>query len=102
MVLLPPADDVVFGLWRAEAIVAGPRIRRVVFYLDGKAQLTRAAAPWTAELRLPNIPEESVVRVEGLDGEGKVVAADELLLNEPQGEARVKLVAPPRGRKGTG
>ncbi|HEX9799502.1 MAG TPA: VWA domain-containing protein [Thermoanaerobaculia bacterium] len=102
IVLLPPVDDVVFGLWRAEAIVAGPRIRRVVFYLDGKAQLTRAAAPWTAELRLPNIPEESVVRVEGLDGEGKVVAADELLLNEPQGEARVKLLAPPRGRKVTG
>jgi Ca-activated chloride channel homolog len=102
IVLLPPVDDVLFGLWRAEAIVAGERIRRVVFYLDGKAQLTRAAPPWSAELRLPNIPEESVVRVEGLDAEGRVVAADEMLLNEPQGEARVKLLAPPRGRQVTG
>jgi Ca-activated chloride channel family protein len=102
VVLLPPVDDVVFGLWRAEAIVAGERIRRVVFYLDGKAQLTRAAPPWTAELRLPNIPEESVVRVEGLDAQGEVVAADEILLNEPQGEPRVRLLAPPRGRPVTG
>lgn len=102
VVLLPPVDDVVFGLWRAEAIVAGERIRRVVFYLDGKAQLTRAAPPWTAELRLPNLPEESVVRVEGLDADGQVIAADEILLNEPQGEPRVKLLAPPRGRPATG
>lgn len=102
VVLLPPVDDVVFGLWRAEAIVAGERIRRVVFYLDGKAQLTRAAPPWTAELRLPTIPEESVVRVEALDAEGRVVAADEILLNEPQGEPRVKLLAPARGRKVSG
>lgn len=100
--LLPPVDDVLFGLWRAEAIVAGERIRRVVFYLDGKVQLTRASPPWTAELRLPNIPEESIVRVEGLDAEGKIVAADEILLNEPQGEARVKLLSPPRGRKAAG
>lgn len=102
VVLLPPIDDVVFGLWRAEAIVAGERIRRVVFYLDGKAQLTRAAPPWTAELRLPNIPEESVVRVEGLGADGEVVAADEILLNEPQGEARIKFLAPPRGRPASG
>jgi len=102
VVLLPPVDDVVFGLWRAEAIVAGERIRRVVFYLDGKAQLTRAAPPWTAELRLPNVPEESVVRIEGLDAAGEIVAADEILLNEPQGEPRVKLLAPPRGRAVSG
>lgn len=102
VLLLPPVDDVLFGLWRAEAIVAGERIRRVVFYLDGKAQLTRASPPWTAELRLPNIPTESVVRVEALDAEGTVLAADEILLNEPQGEPRVKLLAPPRGRTVSG
>jgi Ca-activated chloride channel family protein len=99
LVLLPPADDVVFGLWRAEAIVAGDRIRKVTFYVDGKPSLTRTAAPWSAELRLPNIPQETVVRAEGLGADGQVVAADEVLLNEPQGEARVKLLAPPRGRR---
>jgi len=102
LVLLPPVDDVVFGLWRAEAIVAGDRIRKVVFYLDGKPQLTRTAAPWSAELRLPSVPQETIVRAEGQDADGKVIAADEVLLNEPQGEPRVKLLAPPRGRKVSG
>ena len=102
IVLLPPLDDVVLGLWRAEAIAAGERIRKVVFLLDGKPQLTRTAPPWTAELRLPTIPDETIVRVEALDADGKVLAADEILLNEPQGEARVKLLAPPRGKPVTG
>jgi len=102
ILLLPPVDDVVFGLWRAEAIVAGERIKKVVFLLDGKPQLTRGSPPWSAELRLPNVPEETIVRVEGLDDAGDVLAADEILLNEPQNEPRVKLLAPPRGRNVSG
>jgi VWFA-related protein len=102
VVLLPPLDDVVFGLWRAEAIVAGDRVRRVVFMIDGKPQMTRSAPPWSAELRLPNIPDETIVRVEALSAEGEIVAADELLLNEPRGEPRVRLLAPPRGRPAIG
>ncbi len=100
LVLLPPVDDVVFGLWRADAIVAGDRIRKVVFYVDGKPQLPARRRPGAPKLRLPNIPKETVVRAEGLDAEGKVVASDEVLLNEPQGEARVKLLAPQRGAQG--
>jgi Ca-activated chloride channel family protein len=102
LVLLPPTSDVVFGLYRADAIVVGDRIRKVVFYLDGKPQFTRSAPPWSAELRLPNIPREALVRAEGQDESGAVVAADEVLLNEPQGEARVRLLEPPRGRKLSG
>jgi Ca-activated chloride channel family protein len=102
VLLLPPVDDVVFGLWRAEAIVAGDNVAKVVFLLDGKAQLARTQPPWTAELRLASTPKEAIVRVEALDKEGKVVAADEVLLNEPQGEARVKLLAPARGQRVSG
>ena len=102
IVLLPPSADVVFGLFRADAIVVGERIRKVVFYLDGKPQFTRTGPPWSAELRMPNIPRESLVRAEGQDESGAVVAADEILLNEPQGEARVRLLEPPRGKKVTG
>jgi VWFA-related protein len=102
VLLLPPPDDVVFGLFRAEAIVAGERIRKVVFSLDDKAQLTRSSPPWSAELRLPTIPREVVVRVDGLDGSGEVVASDEILLNEPQGEPRVRLLEPARGERVSG
>lgn len=102
LILLPPGADVVFGLFRAEALVAGSRIRKVQFFVDGRAQLTRGAPPWSAELRLPNIPTETVIRAEGYDEKGGLVAADEILLNEPQGEPRVKLLAPPRGRHPVG
>lgn len=99
VVLMPPADDVVFGLYRAEAIVAGDRIAKLVFLVDGKPQLTRSQPPWTAEVRLAPTPKETVVRVEALDQEGAVVASDEILLNEPQGEPKITLLAPPRGKR---
>jgi len=102
IVLLPPVDDVVIGLWRAEAIVLGDGIDRVDFLVDGKTQLSRRSAPWSAELRLPVVPEETIVRVEGRDAMGEVVAADELLLNEPRGEPGVRILAPPRGREVSG
>jgi VWFA-related protein len=99
LVLLPPLSDVVFGLWRAEAIVVGEKIRRVAFFLNGARQLERGAAPWSAEIRLPNLPTELVVRAEGLDEKGNVIAADEVVLNEPQGEPGVRLLSPPRGKR---
>ena len=102
LVLMPPLSDVVFGLWRAEAIVVGERIRKVAFYVNGVRQLVRTNPPWTAELRLPNLPNELVVRAEGLDDKDAVVVADETVLNEPQGEARVRLLSPQRGKRVVG
>ena len=58
--------------------------------------------PWNAELRLPTIPTETIVRAEGYDEKGAIVAADEILLNEPQGEPRVRLLSPARGKRATG
>lgn len=99
LVLMPPLSDVIFGLWRAEAIVAGERVKKVAFYVNGSRQLLRSSPPWTAELRLPNLPNELVVRAEGLDEKDQVVVADEVVLNEPQGEAKVRLLQPPRGKR---
>lgn len=102
LLLLPPTSDVVFGLWRAEVLVVGEKIQKVAFYVDGQRSLVRASPPWSAELRLPNLPSEIVVRAEGLDEQGTVVAADEVLLNEPQGAASVRLLAPGRGQRVSG
>lgn len=99
LVLIPPPQEIVFGLQRFEAIVVGDRIRKVKFVLDGKLQVTRSQPPWGAELRLPALPQELVVRVEGIDESGNLVAADELLLNQLRGEPRVKLLEPKRGAK---
>jgi VWFA-related protein len=97
LVLAPPEEEVVIGLFRAQAVVSGERIQKVVFLLDGAAQLTRSKPPFTAEIRLPNLPTESVVRAEGYDAQGVLVAADELVLNQPRGALRVRILEPKRG-----
>lgn len=98
LILVPPSDDVVFGLWRAEALVTGPRIEKVTFSLDGSAQLTRRRPPFTAELRLATYPTEQVVKAEGFDESGELVASDEIIINQPRGELRVRILDPPRGK----
>jgi VWFA-related protein len=102
IVLVPPVADVVFGLWRAEALVTGSRIERVKFFLDGKQIMSRKGPPFSAELRLSEIPEEHVVRVEGYDAARQMVGADEVVLNQPRGELRVRIIEPARGTRGTG
>lgn len=98
LVLIPPAEEVVFGLWRAEALVTGERIEKVVFLLDDEKQLSRRRPPFTAELRLETYPVEQTVRAEGYDAEGELVASDEVVLNQPRGELRVRILEPARGK----
>jgi VWFA-related protein len=97
VLLLPPTTDVVFGNWRAEAVVTGLRIQRVAFSVDGKVQLTRRSPPYTVDLGLPIEPQVTVVRAEGFDSAGELVAADELVLNQPRGELALSIVEPARG-----
>ena len=99
LILMPPPADVVLGLWRAEALVAGDRIKKVVFLVDGAAQLTRAAPPFTAEVRLARFPTEQTVRAEGFDEKGELVAADEVVLNQPRGALGIWIVDPPKGKR---
>ena len=98
LILVPPETDVVFGLWRAEALVTGLRTSQVRFYLDDKLEFTRRRPPFTAELRLATYPKEQIVRAEGYDEGGELVTSDEVILNQPRGELRVRILEPPRGR----
>ncbi|HEV7508196.1 MAG TPA: VWA domain-containing protein [Thermoanaerobaculia bacterium] len=102
LLLLPATDDIVMGLWRATTIVTGERIQKVIFMVDGKSQLTTTRAPYTAELRLEKYPTEQTVRAEGYDAQGKLVAADEVILNQPKGAFNVRVVSPGKGTKVTG
>ncbi len=99
LLLLPPAQDILMGLWRAEAIVTGERIQKVAFLVDGKVQLTTSKQPFSAEVRLERFPTEQLVRAEGYDAEGKLVASDEVIVNQPRGSFNVRVVSPPKGTK---
>ena len=99
LILVPPETDVVFGLWRAEALVTGGKIDEVRFYLDDKQKMKRRRPPFTAELRLEAFPIEQIVRAEGYDAEGNLLASDEVILNQPRGQLRVRILDPPRGKR---
>ena len=102
VVLLPPEGGVALGYWRAEALVSGNRIDKVVFKVDGETQLIRSKPPYTVDLRLAKFPTEQIVRAEGLDAEGNLVAADEIAINQPRGALRVRIVEPARGAEVAG
>lgn len=103
LLLVPvPQGEVTLGLFRAEALVSGDRIAKVTFLVDGVQQLIRARPPFTAEVRLAERPREQVVRAEGYDSDGELVAADELNLNQPRGAFRVTIVQPAVGDKSVG
>lgn len=97
LLLIPPESDLVFGLWRADVIVTGSAVERVNFFVDGEQQFRRTRPPYTAELRLARYPEEQIVRVEGLDADGEVIATDEIVLNQQRGALRVRITSPERG-----
>ena len=92
--ILPPIEEAVAVTWRATALVTGDRIRRVAFSVDGVRQLTVGKAPYSAEIRLSAIPTEQIIRAEGLDAAGKVVATDELILNPQGGRIGLRIVEP--------
>jgi VWFA-related protein len=102
LLLLPPLGEVMIGTWRAEALVTGERIRKVVFLVDGAQQLSRTLPPYSAEVRLDPFPREQVVRAEGYDEEGRLVAADQVVLNQAKGIFRVTIEEPRRGTRPTG
>lgn len=96
LIIIPPETDVVLGLWRVQTLVSGDNIQKVVFLLDGQPQLTRTSPPFEAELRLAKYPTEHLVRAEGYDAEGGLVASDEVILNQQRGQLEVRIVEPDR------
>ena len=95
--LLAPATDLVSGVVRLEAEVSDPRVRDVVFSLDGRTLLERNRPPWTVELRVGELPRSVRVRAVARDATGAVLGADELLLNAAPHRFAVRLLEPREG-----
>lgn len=97
LALVPPRSEIVIGSFRAEVLASGADIVAVRFLVDGKLQTTQAGSrPW-AMLRLARYPTQQVIRVEGLNAGGEVVASDELVLNQQRGDLRLQIDEPPEG-----
>lgn len=99
VLLVPPIDEVILGTWRAEALVTGSRVAKVVFLVDGEAQLARSRPPYSAEVRLAPFPREQVVRAEAYDEAGELLSADQVVINQARGAFRVAIAEPAPGVK---
>jgi Ca-activated chloride channel family protein len=93
--LLVPPSDVIFGNVRVQAVATGEGVRNVAFLVDGKVQLVAAKPPYSVVLDLPTAPREVLLRAEARDAAGNVLAADEVLVNQPRGSLRLDLKATP-------
>jgi len=97
--LLPLGKESATGPVRIEAATDGEAVHKVAFYLDGKALLTKARAPWSVDVNLGPLPTPHTVRAVGLDAQGREVAADELPLNQAAQRFAVRLLEPQHGAK---
>jgi len=99
LLLLPAPTEVVLNTWEAQTVVTGSRIAKVVFLVDGQPQLSRTRPPYAADVRLATFPREQVVRAEGYDAAGELVAWDQVVLNQARGGFRVLITDPRRGTR---
>ncbi|HSS49451.1 MAG TPA: VWA domain-containing protein [Thermoanaerobaculia bacterium] len=102
LLLLPAPAEVVLNTWEAQTVVTGDRIAKVVFMVDGQPQLSRTKPPFAADVRLAAFPREQVVRAEGYDAAGALVAWDQVVLNQARGGFRVLITDPRRGTRSSG
>ncbi len=95
--LLAPPPRLLTGRVRFEAVAAGPAVARVRFELDGKAALTKATPPYSVELDLGAAPRLRRIRAVAVDGAGRELAVDEILVNGGPHRFGVRLLEPRGG-----
>jgi VWFA-related protein len=95
--LVPPVGEQQTGSLRVEAKTGGQGIRKVTFFLDGKAMLTRVREPYTVELNIGATPVTREVRATAYGADGREMASDILVLNPPKQRFAVRLIEPRAG-----
>lgn len=98
--ILPPPGDLHSGFVRIATLASG-EVARVRFLLDGRPVLTRNRPPFDVELDLGQFPRRRVLTAEALDGDGAVVATNDLELNGGGNRFGVRLISPQRGTRFT-
>ena len=97
--LLPPPPGLQVANTRLRAQVDGQGVARVRFELDGRPVMSKARPPYSVELNLGDAPRTHEVTALALDGDGEVLARDEMLLNAGPHRFAVRLVEPQPGRR---
>ncbi len=95
--LLVPFGGLLVGRVRVDAVVDGPDVDRVRFFLNDRAVFAKRRPPFSVELNLGDSPRIHTLRAVALDEAGKELAADEVLVNAGPHRFGVRLIEPRRG-----
>lgn len=90
--LLPPLGDEVSGKTLVEALAIEPRIRTVVFSIDGVVAARVKGAPWRAKLELAAPPREQSIEIRALDASGAILGRDEITVNRKLRRLKVRIL----------
>ena len=96
--LLAPAEGLLTGAVRVDAVVAGSDVDHVRFLLDGHPELIKKRPPFSVDLNLGPQPRTHVIRAVAEAANGKLLAEDQLLLNAGPHRFGVRLIEPQAGR----
>ena len=92
----PPEGEVQIGLVRFHALAVGD-FERVEFQLDGKPLMAKRSPPYSVELDLGSAASAHRLGVVGYDEDGRVLARDEISVNQGGQRFRVRLSEPRTG-----
>ena len=95
--LLAPAQGFAMGRTLFETVVSRAEVAQVDFYLDGDREAVSRTAPYSASLDLGSLPQPRRVEVIALDGGGREIGSDYLIVNEGSGVFGVRIVKPRGG-----
>ena len=90
-------ERLITGRVRVGADADGPDIHHLAFSLDGRELISKRRPPYQVEIDVGTAPRAHSLRVDAYDGQGAVLATDEVTLNSGPHRFTVRLTSPQRG-----
>ena len=90
-------ERLITGRVRVGADADGPDIHHLAFSLDGRELISKRRPPYQVEIDIGTAPRAHALRVDAYDGQGGVLATDEVMINSGPHRFSVRLTSPRRG-----
>ncbi|MYC11125.1 MAG: VWA domain-containing protein [Holophagales bacterium] len=90
-------ERLITGRVRIGADADGPDIHHLAFSLDGRELISKRRPPYQVEIDVGTAPRAHALRVDAYDGQGSLLATDEVTINSGPHRFTVRLTSPQRG-----
>ncbi len=94
-------ERLITGRLRVGADAGGPDIHHLAFSLDGRELISKRRPPYQVEIDVGSAPRAHALRVDAYDGQGGILATDEVTINSGPHRFAVRLTSPQRGASHT-